>query len=61
LPIALIWGMRDWCFTPHFLDRFRDSFPSAEVHRFEDAGHWVMEDAHERVIPIIEQFAARSV
>lgn len=58
-PVALIWGMRDWCFTPHFLDRFRDFFPAAEVHRIADAGHWVMEDAHERVIPIVERFASR--
>ena len=45
LPVALIWGMRDWCFTPQFLDRFREFFPAAEVDRIEDAGHWVMEDA----------------
>jgi len=25
-PVCLIWGMRDWCFTPAFLDRFLD-FP----------------------------------
>ena len=25
--------MRDWCFTPKFLDRFGDFFPQAEVHR----------------------------
>jgi haloalkane dehalogenase len=61
LPISLVWGMRDWCFTPHFLDRFREFFPAAEVHPIEDAGHWVMEDSHERVIPIIEEFAARPI
>ncbi|HKD35383.1 MAG TPA: alpha/beta fold hydrolase, partial [Pirellulales bacterium] len=61
LRIALVWGMRDWCFTPDFLDRFREFFPAAEVHRMDDAGHWVMEDAYERVIPIIEEFAARPI
>jgi cis-3-alkyl-4-acyloxetan-2-one decarboxylase len=60
LPTALIWGMRDWCFTPYFLDRFREFFPAAEVHRMADAGHWVMEDAAEQVIPIIERFAHRT-
>ncbi|MBI3465511.1 MAG: alpha/beta fold hydrolase [Planctomycetes bacterium] len=55
-PVQLIWGMRDWCFTPHFLERFLDFFPQAEVHRIEDAGHWVIEDAHERIIPLIERF-----
>jgi len=55
-PISLIWGMQDWCFTPRFLDRFIDYFPDAEVHRLGDAGHYVIEDAHERIIPLVERF-----
>ena len=55
-PIQLIWGMRDWCFTPKFLDHFVEFFPDAEVHRLADAGHWVVEDAHERIIPLVERF-----
>lgn len=55
-----IWGMRDWCFTPHFLDRFLEFFPQADVHRFEDAGHYVIEDAHERIIPLVESFLERN-
>jgi pimeloyl-ACP methyl ester carboxylesterase len=56
MPTTLIWGMRDWCFTPHFLDRFIEHFPNAEVHRIADAGHWVMEDACEQVVSIVERF-----
>ena len=55
-PMCLIWGMKDWCFTPKFLDRFIEFFPQAEVHRFADAGHYVVEDAHERIVPILEDF-----
>jgi haloalkane dehalogenase len=55
-PVCLIWGMRDWCFTPHFLDRFLDFFPRAEVHRLADAGHYVVEDAHEEIVPILRRF-----
>jgi haloalkane dehalogenase len=55
-PWLFIWGMRDWCFTPQFLARFLEFFPQAEVHRLADAGHWVVEDAHERVAPIVENF-----
>jgi haloalkane dehalogenase len=54
-----IWGLRDWCFTPQFLERFLDFVPSAEVHRLADAGHYVIEDAYERIIPLVEQFLAR--
>jgi pimeloyl-ACP methyl ester carboxylesterase len=58
-PFQFIWGMRDWCFTPAFLDRFLEFYPNAEVHRFEDAGHWVIEDAHERIVPLIERFVEK--
>jgi haloalkane dehalogenase len=59
-PVLLIWGMRDWCFTPHFLDRFvHEFFPQAEVHRLADAGHYVIEDAWERIVPLVEDFLAR--
>ena len=57
-PWQLIWGMRDWCFTPEFLERFREFFPQAEVHRLADAGHYVVEDAYERIGPLVEQFLA---
>jgi pimeloyl-ACP methyl ester carboxylesterase len=58
-PTTLIWGMRDWCFTPHFLERFLDFFPDAEVHRLFDASHYVIEDAHEQIVPLVEGFLAR--
>jgi haloalkane dehalogenase len=57
-PFQFIWGMRDWCFTPAFLDRFTEFFPRAEVHRIEDGGHWVVEDICERVVPLVEKFIA---
>ena len=55
-PVCLIWGMKDWCFTPPFLERFLQIFPQAEVHRLTDAAHYLVEDAHEQIIPILEKF-----
>lgn len=55
-PWMFVWGMRDWCFSPHFLERFLEFFPGAEVHRLEDAGHYVIEDAHERIVPLVQAF-----
>lgn len=55
-PIALIWGMRDWCFDPRCLARFRQHWPNAEVHELADCGHYVVEDAHERIVPIVREF-----
>src|SRR5262245_33006757 len=60
LPIALIWGMRDWCFRPECLERFVQHWPNAEMHRLEDCGHYVVEDAHERIMPIIRMFLERN-
>src|SRR3972149_5732782 len=58
-PVCLIWGMQDWCFTPFFLNRFLEIYPHAEVHRLPDAAHYLVEDAHEKIIPIIENFMQR--
>jgi haloalkane dehalogenase len=56
-PMQLIWGMRDWCFTPHeFLEGFLRHFPEARVERLSDAGHYVFEDAAERVLSVSRQF-----
>jgi haloalkane dehalogenase len=55
-PIGAIWGMRDWCFRPACLERLIECFPEAVVHRLDDAGHYVIEDAHERIIPLVAEF-----
>ncbi|HEY2413736.1 MAG TPA: alpha/beta fold hydrolase [Pirellulaceae bacterium] len=56
MPIQLIWGMRDWCFRPECLERFIRHWPEAEVQRLEDCGHYVVEDAHERIVPLMRDF-----
>ena len=56
MPIQLIWGMRDWCFRPECLQRFLKHWPTAEVHQLEDCGHYVVEDGHERIVPLVRQF-----
>ena len=60
LPIQLIWGMRDWCFTPECLDKFCEIWPAAEVHRLEDVGHWVVEDAPEEALLLLDNWLQAS-
>jgi haloalkane dehalogenase len=55
-PIRLIWGGRDFCFNDHFLGRWKEILPDAEVNRIADAGHYVLEDAREEVVPQITRF-----
>jgi cis-3-alkyl-4-acyloxetan-2-one decarboxylase len=55
-PAFIGWGMRDFVFDWHFLDGVRDALPQAEVHAFADAGHYVLEDTHELLVPGIRAF-----
>jgi haloalkane dehalogenase len=57
-PTQLIWGLRDWCFDETCLARLRDILPHAFVHRIGDAGHWVVEDAPDEIIDVVERFCA---
>ena len=58
-PMLIIWGAQDWCFTTDFLKEWQTRFPNAEVHLVPDAGHYVVEDAHERIIPWVREFLAK--
>lgn len=55
-PVQMIWGMKDWCFRPSCLEQLLTHLPLAEVHRLADCGHYVVEDAHERIVPWVQQF-----
>jgi cis-3-alkyl-4-acyloxetan-2-one decarboxylase len=59
-PASLVWGMQDWCFRPDCLERFVAAWPNAEVHRLADVGHWVVEDAPDESLAIVEEFLART-
>ncbi len=58
-PILLVWGMRDWCFTPACLERFYEHWPRAEVVELADVGHWVVEDAPEDAVRLVSSFLDR--
>jgi hypothetical protein len=45
---------------PAYLDTlWLDTFPDATVTRLEDAGHYLQEDAHERIVPELVSFVTR--
>ena len=58
LPMTICWGLKDFVFDKHFLKEWQRRFPNAAVHAFADCGHYILEDASDEVIPIIEQFLA---
>lgn len=55
-PAFIGWGLRDFVFDRHFLDGFTRAWPQAQVQAFEDAGHYVLEDKHEVLVPAIRAF-----
>jgi cis-3-alkyl-4-acyloxetan-2-one decarboxylase len=59
VPMLIAWGLKDFVFDRHFLDEWTRRFPNAEVHRFEDGGHYILEDAGDEIIPKIQGFLAK--
>ena len=55
-PAFIGWGLRDFVFDRHCLAEFTAALPRAEVHAFEDANHYVLEDKHEVLVPAIRKF-----
>jgi len=58
-PAFIGWGLRDFVFDAQFLEGFTRALPRAEVHAFEDAGHYVLEDKHEVLVPAMREFLDR--
>ena len=59
IPMLICWGDLDFVFDRHFLAEWRQRFPDAEVHQYADAGHYVLEDAGEEIVPMIQQWLAK--
>jgi len=58
-PAFIGWGLRDFVFDRHCLDAFTAALPKAEVHAFDDADHYVLEDKHAVLVPMIRAFLER--
>ncbi len=58
-PMLIVWGGRDFCFNDHFFEQWVERFPQAEQVYLEDAGHYVLEDAHNDALPRIREHLLR--
>jgi haloalkane dehalogenase len=60
-PAMMIEGMQDHAIWPHVaIAGFKAFFPQGTVHEIPHAGHFIQEDAHEVVVPLIEEFCLRT-
>ena len=56
LPVLICWGEHDFVFDLDYLEEWQRRFPEAEVHRFADAGHYLLEDVPEKITPLVKRF-----
>jgi len=56
VPMLILWGRHDFVFDRSYLSLWRQRFPEAEVHLFEKAGHYILEDEWRNILPIVRKF-----
>jgi haloalkane dehalogenase len=54
--ILIVWGGQDFCFNDHFYNEWTQRFPQAKTKYLDDAGHYVLLDADDEVVPEIADF-----
>lgn len=52
----LLWGEKDFCFSPHFYERWKKFYPNAETCLLPKAGHYLLEDEPEMTTEKITGF-----
>jgi pimeloyl-ACP methyl ester carboxylesterase len=55
-PTLVLWGAHDFVFDREYYHQWRRRLPHAETHWFNNAGHYLLEDVPEQVIPLIRRF-----
>ena len=55
-PALLLWGEKDWCFTPAFRKEFEQRLNNCRSVPYENAGHYVFEDERENVVREVRTF-----
>ena len=58
-PILICWGEKDFIFDQDFLNEWIRRFPEAELHRFPQGGHYVLEDMAREIVPLVRGFLVR--
>lgn len=59
-PALVLWGLRDIAFRKKELDRWKSELTNIEAHEFEDCGHFLAEEANEKVLRLLRVFMSQS-
>ncbi len=57
-PALILWGLKDIAFREQELERWQAELSDAQVLRFEDCGHFLAEEAPERVLAALRELMA---
>ena len=55
-PILIAWGYKDFVFDVNFLARWKEIYPDARFIEYPDAGHYILEDRRDDLIPQLVDF-----
>jgi len=55
-PALILWGEKDWCFTPAFRAEWERRLPGATSHPIVSAGHYLFEDAPQEIEATLRAF-----
>ena len=58
-PALILWGLKDIAFRRKELERWTSALSDCEVHEFVDCGHFLAEEAPDRVLPLLRDFLER--
>ena len=59
-PALLLWGLKDIAFRRKELERWKSALPDFELHEFENCGHFLAEEAPDRVESALRDFIGRT-
>ncbi len=58
-PTLIFWGLKDIAFRRKELARWKAELSDYTLHEFEDCGHFLAEEAPERILPELRTFLAQ--
>lgn len=58
-PTLIVWGPRDRYMPAGAAEAYRRDLPNAELHLFDDGGHWLLETHLQEVVSLVRDFLRR--
>lgn len=59
-PTLIVWGPRDGYMPEASARAYLGDLPDAELHLFDDGGHWLLETHLDEIVPLARDFLSRN-